>query len=106
MTEAIITIIIAIKGGLERHEHYRDRTMSISTRIAELARHKGINNNIQLGELLGVHRQTVGRLINRQHATRLELATIEKLCRGFNIMPNDLFVITNEDGSLWAPERY
>ena len=83
MTEAIITIIIVIKGGLERH--------MISTRIAELARHKGINNNIQLGELLGMHRQTVGRLINRQHATRLELATIEKLCRGFNIMPNDLF---------------
>jgi|GEM_PF-3532378 DNA-binding Xre family transcriptional regulator len=77
----------------------------IRTTVAELSEEKGLPSHVLLGEFLGLHRQHIAKLIHEKGTTpRIELETIEKLCRGFNVMPNELFLITNEDGSPWKAE--
>ena len=76
----------------------------IKTRIAELAKDLGIPSKSALGKLLGLHRSTVSYLLEKEDLERIELSTIESLCKVFNVMPNDLFLITNDDGTVWKPK--
>lgn len=76
----------------------------ITTRFSELVVEKGKSNKSQLAKELGMNRWTVINLIEHEAPERMDLKTIEKICRTFNIMPNDLFRITNEDGTGWKPE--
>lgn len=75
----------------------------ITTRVAELVIEKGKNNKSQLAKELDLNRWTVINLLNNDSPERMDLKTIEKLCRTLNVMPNDLFKITNDDGTLWKP---
>lgn len=79
----------------------------ITIKVSDLVNiHKdlGFTNQTRLSEALGMHRSALGKLIRRETPPRIELETIEKLCRFFNVSPNELFEITNDDGSVWKPD--
>lgn len=75
----------------------------IKTRIGELFIEQKIHSRYSLAQELGIHRTTVSNLIDNEELKRIELGTIEKLCRVFNVTPNDIFHITNDDGTAWSP---
>lgn len=81
----------------------------ITTRIKELfdknAEAFGIKSTYQLSLLLGLSRQSTGVLVKKKDLFRIELDTVERLCKLFNVMPDDLFDIVNDDGSEWEPEQ-
>ena len=75
----------------------------ITARIDELVARRGKNNTSKFARDLGMRRQTAINLINNNEPERMDLKTIEKLCRVLNVLPTDLFRITNDDGTEWKP---
>lgn len=75
----------------------------ITTKVGDIVLQKGIDNKTNLARDLHMSRYAVFKLINNETPLRLDLSTIEKLCRVLNVMPNDLFEITNDDGTVWKP---
>lgn len=65
---------------------------------------EGIDNKTVFAEEIGISRTTLVHLA-LYGAERIWLSTVEKLCKKLNVMPNDLFNITNDDGTPWKPEK-
>ena len=76
----------------------------IKTRIAELYVKLGIPSRYSFAQSLGIHRASVSNLLDNEDLKRIELFSIERLCKVYNVMPNDLFLITNDDGTEWKPK--
>lgn len=73
-------------------------------KLQDIMRAKKIINITQMAEDLGMHRNTLSRVARNTQPVQIDTATLEKLCRTLNIMPNDLIKIMNEDGTEWKPE--
>lgn len=76
----------------------------IRTRIAEIVQEKGITNKSHLSRMLDMNRNGINRMMSDDEPALIKLLTIEKLCRTLNVLPTDLFMILNEDGTEWKPE--
>jgi len=76
----------------------------IRTKVSEVLKSYETVNRTKLAKLIGISRWLLTKLADLHEVERLELETIERLCRGLNIMPNDLFLITNSDGTPWKPD--
>jgi DNA-binding Xre family transcriptional regulator len=76
----------------------------IKIRLNEIFEQKGISNKTQFADRIGLSRWGLNKIL--LHDTgRIDLDTIEKLCRELDITPNDLIEIKNEDGSPFAPNK-
>jgi CBS domain-containing protein len=58
----------------------------------------------RLSDLVGVNKNTLGRLRSGT-AERLDLRTLDALCRFFNCTPNDLLLFSNEGHGVAAAQR-
>jgi putative transcriptional regulator len=58
----------------------------------------------RLSDLTGVNKNTLGRL-KTGTAERMDLSTLDTLCRFFNCTPNDLLLFNEEGQGLVAPQR-
>jgi CBS domain-containing protein len=58
----------------------------------------------RLSDLTGVNKNTLGRL-KTGTAERMDLSTLDILCRFFNCTPNDLLLFNEEGQGLVAPQR-
>ncbi len=78
--------------------------MSTHFRLAEVMLEKGISNKSEFSRETELHRWGLLKLI-QQEPTRIEFATIEKLCRALDVLPNDLIEIINDDGTPFTPRK-
>ena len=74
----------------------------IKMNLDELMEQQGINNLSALSRTLEMSRHALRAHI-KSDIQRIELENIEGMCRTFDVTPNGLFKITNEDGSEWKP---
>ena len=58
-------------------------------KIYEMMAKRGIKTRKQLAELVGIHQTHIGKIVDGK-VTRLELSTLEGLCRALNCQPGDL----------------
>jgi len=77
----------------------------IELRLAEILKAKRIDNMSRLALDIGISRNALNRLVKKGELFRIEMESLEKLCRQLNVMPNDLFNIVNEDGSIWEAKE-
>lgn len=66
----------------------------IRLRINEIMIEKGITNRTQFAKRLGMSRSGFTKMLLHD-VERIELVTIEKLCKELCVTPNDLFEITD-----------
>jgi DNA-binding Xre family transcriptional regulator len=76
----------------------------IRLKLKEILEEKKLLNKSEVARQVDLSRWSFSKL-TLHNSDRIELNTIEKLCKGLNITPNELFEITNDDGSLWKPRR-
>lgn len=74
----------------------------IRLRINEIMLEKGITNKSQFAKRIGMSRSGFTKLLLHD-VERIELATIEKLCKEFNVTPSELFEIS--DGPVGAEKN-
>jgi CBS domain-containing protein len=58
----------------------------------------------RLGDLIGVNKNTLARLRSGT-AQRIDLRTLDRLCRFFNCTPNDLLLYSKEVGGIIGADR-
>jgi len=58
----------------------------------------------RLGDLIGVNKNTLARLRSGT-AQRIDLKTVDRLCRFFNCSPNDLLLHSKEVGGIISADR-
>lgn len=74
----------------------------IRHRIKEIMEEQGLNNQSEVARMINMSRSAFRQLLSDE-TVRIDFESIEKLCRGLSVTPNELFEISNEDGSLWTP---
>lgn len=72
-------------------------TGAIRFTLPEVMRERKIKQ-VELARKMGVHKQTVNRLVNGTR--QLDLETLAKLCEALGVQPGDLLVYTPESESL------
>ena len=70
--------------------------------LAKILEEKNITNKTQLARELQMSRNNVNKMLANDEPYHIVLSTIEKLCKTLDIMPNDLFRIYNDDGTIWV----
>ena len=60
-------------------------------KIDSLMRERGITTQVRLAELTGIHPTRIGPLV-RGTVRRIDVETVERLCRGLNCQPGDIMV--------------
>ncbi len=71
----------------------KEKKMKLKFNLDGILKAKGLNRN-QAANLTGISAQAMGTLARNPDRVRID--TIEKLCRGLGIKPEDLFVEEKE----------
>lgn len=74
----------------------------IHHRVKEIMEEQGLTNQSEVARIVDMSRSALRQLLSDE-TVRIDFESIEKLCRGLNVTPNELFEIRNDDGSLWTP---
>jgi len=82
----------------------KEAFVMIRLRLEEIIEAKNIINRTQLAVEMDLGRNTLTKLLNKKDIHHITLDSIEKMCKTLDITPNELFFITNDDGSVWKPD--
>jgi DNA-binding Xre family transcriptional regulator len=99
MNHAIITIITDVSTC--QYETVKGVFYMINLRLEDIIKQTGYSRTA-IADITKITRSALVNLSLHQ-VESIRLDSIEKICKGLNVTPNELFDIRNEDGSLWSP---
>ncbi len=70
----------------------------LKIKVYEMMARRGFRTRKQLSEAVGVHQTHIGRIVGGK-VKRLDLGTLEGLCRALDCQPGDLLEYLPETGS-------